>query len=347
MIDWCWRWREQQERGEGEGNELLIALIKGKSLILYRFVDQQQEAASNLPLTNLEHFIPLAEVEASWTFTDSAPLQISFASAENLIVRTGKSLEIFGCPIGEGSLAVKHQSSVEIKCSKMFTAGARGIGLVLLDDSGTSASLYHCSTKKLLKLPLPGSFRLPLQSALIGKYICLAVLEKGVLVFDALNGELLSQRSVPGWKGLVGCQLQAAVSSSSSELKELLVYFDDEDDENVERYKRLHVLRFVAPAGVDQLQSASLPHRKRSPLLNSAPSDLRQQIADWRAETQEDERVDTLRRKFNLEEMSEEQMLQLAISMSGGEGHNSTPTSSTSDIDTDTEIAMRLSLQEM
>ena len=362
MIDWTWRVRENHHGASGK--EVIVVVAVARSVKIYRFVIESSSAGTAATTviapnpTNMENFLPLAQPEASWTLNDAVIEQVSFASDEHLLIRTGTSIEILKLASGDcakdvsakdtaidsvkdsNSITSNHSNtiakltrSLALKCTGMWTGEADGI--VLLSSPPQCLSLLNCQTFKVLQLPIPSNSVPSLRGALIGEVVCLAFTGQGVLVYDSLNGSLLSVKNIPGMRAF----------GDSIEIKA-----DDASFKNITAYcsqaQRLQLLRFV-DAEVHLLQkkkdASSNENKKRS----SASPLLRQELADWSAERQEEVRLDALRQRFNFDEMSEDQMLRLAILMSGGSvSESGSGSGAESGNDTDLEIALRLSLQE-
>ncbi len=324
IIDWCWMKREEEE-------ELIVLLAQERSVNYYQFDLSAIDSSPSVDTpTNLQFFAPLAKAKHSWTFNDSVIEQVSFASREHFLVRTQKSLEIFKL---NKSTDFNHETSLLVKCSQLWTS--KSIGMALLASS-EGLSLFNCHTRRFLQLPLPSGLALPLQDALVGSSVCLALAQYSITAFDVLNGELLSHRRLHGINHSSTTD-SYHLTPFSTDFHQLCLY---------NGAGKLRLLSFIADdddGNEGSKQSFKpTPEPKKSP-VNPASALLRQEIADWKSEHQEEQALDALRDKFNLNEMSEEQMLKLAISLSGGQLQES---ASGSDVDTDLEIALRLSLRE-
>lgn len=395
VLDWSWQVVD-------DCKELTVALscANGRTVQLYRFdlgstssaekekcsYDCKESEHGDTPFrgglsSDNNNFVPLAKPEFSWPFDSVAVEQVKFAAKDCLVARSDWSLEVF---MNDGGPPTwKHQRSLEISSDSIWT-GSLGVVLIgrfacgkngcpvaasssaaAAKSSTSSISLLNTRNNKLLKLPIPGRFSATVLDAIVGPFVCQVLTPEGILVFDLLNGELMSHHRISGIKKAAAHErgTYKMLNFDQKHGRTLVLFNTDPGD----RHRRFHVLQFTAATGESIIRSqkrltssnaAAGSAKSKKPSSSSstaAPTSnairaaqLRNYLKEWQEEGAEEDMLDSLRRKFNMDDMSEEQMIQLAILLSsGGEGNEAAPIAASNDFDdADLELALKLSLEE-
>lgn len=297
----------------------------GCELLLYVYeFDTHASSQNKAPLTPCARQVITASQEAHG---------LSLLTQEErmvVFVATAGQVHIFGID-AENQTFTPTSKTIELPVKLMTASNDNNAVMTLLADDRIALITVDGVVWQFPRLNNTYLLDDQVRFLLPGKDISLIGFSHHGILVDSLNGQIISQFKLP--KRAANPRKQTLMPSIWLDSKTLfcqpwcvILHFHDIPEEVASKRLQLRAL----PSGLRSPSTATKLTRKT----------VKNTLKDWRDDDAEEQRLDHLRGKYNLGEMSEDQMIRLALQLSAPEGTHI----SDEELSDDSELALALSL---